>query len=373
MTIFSFLFSHRKWKNLSQKEVCAPMKGFVFFYVSFFLCKYKLDNAQHMLSCNLCSCWHHFALSSMDMLDCCKSRWTQAFFTEFSTYCCLCGFQTTSGFWHSAKKWRALQHHQMHHLMDRHPFHVMMSSWISLNLRLAFSLESGCFCDRFCLDMWSLDSADRWVTQVPKLKASRRFCVNGGTSCRMFFFWTCSFTGDVHKNCTYLCCYKVKLWRDVNWSTSVNTLQLFGCHKGRIFFSPKCASLCWPMIEEIEDTKDALKPKTSLLLNILVAGSFYSLERDERWTAELLQVSQDSLQEKPHDVHHQALSSSQSEAQWITLSVINVFCLPVMLTALMTINAEYALYSTFFRLRNSQQVNVKLCFCHVYPYWIPQM
>lgn len=49
------------------------------------------------------------------------------------------------------------------------------------------------------------------------------------------------------------------------------------------------AAICWLIIEEIEDAKDAQKPKT-----FLVAGLFYSLERDERWTAELLQVSQDS-------------------------------------------------------------------------------
>lgn len=160
------------------------------------------------------------------------------------------------------------------------------------------------------------------------------------------------FLRDVHQNFTYVCCNKAKLWRDLGRcgtpvTVVMNTLQLFGCRKGRFFFFLKCATICWLIIEEIEDTKDALKPKTFYWLNILVAGSFCTTEGDERWTTELLQVSQDSSQEK-----RSSTSSTFKFPKWSAKNHIIsdkcVFCLPVVLTPLMTINAECALYSTFF-------------------------
>lgn len=157
-----------------------------------------------MLSCNLCSCAmqvnllcsHRFALmSSTFMLKCVNQEELKLLFLYRNSRHivkrnCLCGFQTASCFWHSVKNWRPLLHHQRHHLMDRHPFLLNM---LYVVVFLDFSECSTHLFTGIWLLLWQVLSGHvvfgfgwQLSTQGPKLKASRRFCVNGGTMVKCF-------------------------------------------------------------------------------------------------------------------------------------------------------------------------------------------
>lgn len=248
----------------------------------------------------------------------------------------LCGFRK-QGFWHSAKNWRPLQDDQMHILMDHHPFRCFTERSARL------SLESGCFCGRFCLNILCLDLADSWVTQWPKLKAGRRCCLNGGTLGQMFFSVETSIKSAHISAATR--------WRDLDCcSTSVTvvmiTLECFEGHKGRCIFFPKVGlHLLINLLKKLKTPKMPWKRRQFSLKHI--GGGFVFLN-GARWKMNCGVASSSSRffsRETPR-------SMTPTLSKWSSMNHIIsdkcVFCLPVMLTPPMTINAEYALYSTFY-------------------------
>lgn len=227
--------------------------------------------------------------------------------------------------------------------------YMLSSSWISLNVWLTVSLESGCFCGRFCLDMWSLDSADSWVTQWQKLKASRRFCVNGGMLCPMFLL-----NLYVHRRRPIKIAHISAATRRINEETrSIEALLWLlwwihcSCLSQKEDFFSKCATICWMIIEETEDTNDALKPRTLLLTE----HRWLILHNGERRKMNC-RVAASYSRFVSRETPQRSTSSTFKFPKWSAMNHIIsdkcVFCLPVVLTPLMTINAECALYSTFF-------------------------
>lgn len=165
------LMSHTKWMFFL---------SFLFF---FFLFSFGIQIGECFIGCKSVYCLGFAVLEWV--LWTCSHAVNQVWLKLFGAYMqfswnsrhivlkkkkCLRGFQTAYGFCHSEE------------MKTASPTSKCIISWIVLfccmlpssRIWLTSSLESGCFCHRFCLNTWSLDSADCWATQRPKLKASRR-------------------------------------------------------------------------------------------------------------------------------------------------------------------------------------------------------
>lgn len=138
-------------------------------------------------------------------------------------------------------------------------------------------------------------------------------------------------------------------WKDKWW--------LVGFHYGRLV--SMCPKICWLrtlIIEEIEDdTKDDLKLKTFLLLTQQLEADFYFfLHSGKRWKMNwgVAPLNLNFVSRFPSGKISPIISSStfmfhKWRAPNHIFSDNCVFCLPMVLTPLMTINAECAFYSTF--------------------------
>lgn len=133
--------------------------------------------------------------------------------------------------------------------------------------------------------------------------------------------------------------------------------QLVGFHYGRLV--SMCAKICWLrtlIIEEIEDdTKDVLKLKTFLLLTPQPeADILFFFHSGKRWKMNwgvaplhLTFVSRFPSGEISPIISSSTFMFHKWRAPNHIISDNCVFCLPMVLTPLMTINAECAFYSTF--------------------------